>query len=183
MQSLYIFAGILVAVAAQEYIQPYIMVDRYPDWYISRSQNEHLRLRRQLSVNKNGDVTLAHGSPNDKVFGTLGSRGESAFGKLGYQHNFINDDRGKLTGTAYGSRVLSPYGNSNHLGGRVDWASKHTSASLDVSRQMHGPTAIQAAAGGKWPVGRNGEISAQGTYDRIGRMQDYGGRLGYTYRF
>ncbi|XP_059056319.1 gloverin-like [Achroia grisella] len=178
MQSLYIFAGILAVVATQEYIE----IDRYPDWYV-QPQEEHLRHRRQLSVDKSGDVTYAHGSPNNKVFGTLGSRGENLFGKLGYQHNFINDDRGKLTGTAYGTRVLSPYGNSNHLGGRVDWAGRHTAASLDVSKQLHGPTSIQAAGGAKWPIGRNGEMSLQGTYNRFGGMQDYGGRLGYIHRF
>ncbi|KAM3962185.1 gloverin-like [Aphomia sociella] len=183
MQSLYVLVSILVAVFAQEFVQRELIVDRYPEWYLRQPQDQYVRHRRQLSVNKNGDLTLSHGTPNDKIFGTLGSRGEAAFGKLGYQHNFMNDDRGKLTGTAYGTRVLSPYGNSNHLGGRLDWQNKHTSAALDVSRQMHGPTSIQAAAGARWPIGRNGEMTLHGTYDRVGRMQDYGGRLGYTHRF
>nr|XP_053609224.1 gloverin-like [Plodia interpunctella] len=171
----------VVAASTQEYIQTEEIND-YPYWY---HNPEHSRYRRQLSADpKTGDVTYNHRiSDNGQLFGTLGSTGESAFGKAGYKHNIFDDHRGKLGATAYGTHVISPYGSSNHLGGSMDYTGDHTKASLDVSRQIHGMTSIGAAAGARWPVGRNGDLSLQGTYNRMGRFKDYGVLGGFNYRF
>ncbi|KAM3963479.1 gloverin-like [Aphomia sociella] len=184
MQSLYIIASVLVVVAAQEYeMHPQFAIDSYPEWY--RSEYPHPRHQRDLSVDqKTGDVTLDHKtSPNGRVFGTLGSRSESLFGKAGYQHNVFDDHRGKLDASAYGSRVLSPYGASSNLGGRLDYKNDRAAASLDVSKQIGGFTSYDAAAGGRWPIGRNGDFTMQGTYSRFGPIQDYGARAGLNYRW
>nr|WJG69170.1 gloverin 2 [Dioryctria sylvestrella] len=118
-------------------------MDNYPSWYVSP---EHLRYRRQLSADpKTGDVTYSHGvSDSGKVFGTLGSRGDALFGKAGYNHNIFDDNRGKLDATGYGAHVISPYGDSNHFGGRVDYTGAHSKASLDVSKQIHGMTSVSS---------------------------------------
>ena len=185
MQFLYIIASVLAVVAAQDYeIHPQMIVNRYPEWYI-RSEYSHPRFQRDLSVDKKtGDVTLDHKtSPNGRIFGTLGSRDEALFGKAGYQRNVFDDHRGKLDASAYGSRVLTPYGDSSNLGGRLDYKNDHSAASLDVSKQIGGHTAVDAAAGGRWPIGRNGDFTMQGTYSRFGPLQDYGARAGLNYRW
>ncbi|KAM3963600.1 gloverin-like [Aphomia sociella] len=184
MKSLYIFASVLIVVAAQDYeTHPQIIITSYPEWY--RNEYPHPRHQRDLSVDKNtGDVTLDHKtSPDGRIFGTLGSRDESLFGKAGYQHNVFDDHRGKLDASAYGSRVLSPYGASSNLGGRLDYKNDNAAASLDLSRQIGGFTAVDAAAGGRWPIGKNGDFTVQGTYSRFGPIQDYGARAGLNYRW
>lgn len=42
---------------------------------------------------------------------------------------------------------------------------------------------VEAAAGGRWPLGKNGDFSIDGTYSRYGHIQDYGGRAGLNYRW
>ncbi|XP_013192201.1 gloverin [Amyelois transitella] len=180
MKTICAFVCLVAAVAAQDYLQPEEL--DHPTWYLSP---EHLRYRRQLSADpKTGDVTYSHRtSDSGQIFGTLGSRGDAAFGKAGYKHNVFHDNRGKLDATGYGTHVISPYGSSNQFGGRVDYTGDHSKASLDVSRQMHGMTSLEAAAGARWPLGRNGDVSLQGTYNRMGPFQDYGARAGLNYRF
>ncbi|XP_013191377.2 gloverin-like [Amyelois transitella] len=180
MKTVCAFVCLLVAVAAQEFIHPEEL--EALSWYQSP---EHLRYRRQLKADpKTGDVTYTHKtSDSGQLFGTLGSRGDAAFGKAGYKQNIFDDNRGKLDATGYGSHVISPYGSSNHLGGRVDYTGDHTKASLDVSKQLHGMTSLEAAAGARWPIGKNGDISLEGTYNRMGPFQDYGARAGLNYRF
>ncbi|CAH0714944.1 unnamed protein product, partial [Brenthis ino] len=42
----------------------------------------------------------------------------------------------------------------------------------------------QAAAGGRWPVGKNGDFSLQGTYRRqAGMRREYGGLANFNYRW
>ncbi|XP_013186717.1 gloverin [Amyelois transitella] len=182
MQSIYVLVCLVAAVTAQEIVQAEVENNSYPTWYV---HPDHLRFRRQLSADpRTGDVSYHHAiSDRGHVFGTLGSRGDSAFGKAGYKHNVFNDGRGKLDATGYGTHAISPYGSSNHFGGRVDYTGAHSKASLDVSKQIHGMTSVDAAAGGRWPIGKNGDFSLQGTYNRIGRFQDYGARAGLNYRF
>ncbi|KAI5652132.1 gloverin-like protein domain-containing protein [Phthorimaea operculella] len=135
------------------------------------------RFRRQ--------VTLDHKvGQNGRVFGTLGSNDNGLYGKGGYEHNIFNDHRGTLNGQVSGTRVLGPYGGSSHVGGALNWKNDRASASLEASKMIHGPTSINAAAGARWPIGRNGDLSAQGFYSHTqGFGRDYGGRLNYRYRF
>ncbi|CAH2058085.1 unnamed protein product, partial [Iphiclides podalirius] len=130
------------------------------------------------------DVTIDHKTENGRVFGTLGQNDAGLFGKGGYEHNFFDDHRGRLDGQAYGTRVLGPYGDSSHLGGALNWHDSNAAASLDVSKQIHGPTSINAGAGGSWPVGKNGDFSVLGTYGKTsGIPSDYGGKAIFNYRW
>ncbi|XP_049881116.1 gloverin-like [Pectinophora gossypiella] len=162
MKSFCIFAAVLVAVAAES----------YPEWYIQQG-----RYRR--------DVTLDHKvGTNGRVFGTLGQNDAGLFGRGGYEHNIFDDHRGKLDGQVHGTRVLGPYGDSSHMGGGLNWQNSNAAASLDYNKQIHGPSSFNAAAGGKWPVGKNGDFSLQGTYGKTSGMRhDYGGRGVFNYRW
>ncbi|XP_069355578.1 gloverin-like [Maniola hyperantus] len=175
MLFLYILPAVFLAVVAQEYYAPQVIVaDTYPEWYVQ----SHPRERR--------DVTLLDRKIGDdgRVFGTLGQNGAGLFGKGGYEHQIFNDNRGKLNGQVYGTRVLGAAGDSSHLGGGLNWQNPNAAASLDISRQIHGGTSYQAAAGGKWPVGKNGDISLQGTYGRQhGLPREYGGMANFNYRW
>ncbi|CAG4944959.1 unnamed protein product [Parnassius apollo] len=126
-----------------------------------------------------------HKTDNGRVFGTLGQNDAGLFGKGGYEHNFFDDDRGKLDGQVYGTRVLGPYGDSSHLGGALNWQNPNAAASLEVSKQIHGPDSIMAGAGGRWPVGKNGDFSLEGTYygKTSGYKPEYGGRGVFNYRW
>ncbi|XP_041977066.1 gloverin-like [Aricia agestis] len=165
-----IFSAIILAAAAQEmYVEPY---EGYPEWYISSPQ----RHRR--------DVTLDRKMGDGRVYGTLGQNDNGLFGKAGYDHQIFNDGRGKLTGGVSGTRVLGPYGDSSHLGGGLNWQNSNAAASLDVSKQIHGPTSWNAGAGGRWPVGKNGDFSLQGTYGKTSGMRpQFGGMGNFNYRF
>ncbi|CAG9568609.1 unnamed protein product [Danaus chrysippus] len=105
------------------------------------------------------------------------------FGKGGYEHQIFNDHRGTLNAQAYGTRVLGPAGDSSHLGGALNWKNPNAAASFDISKQIHGGTSYQAAAGGRWPVGKNGDFSLQGTYGKQAFMRrEYGGLGSFNYR-
>ncbi|XP_045762959.1 gloverin-like [Maniola jurtina] len=173
MQFLYILPAVFLAVAAQEFYAPQVVVvDTYPEWYVQ----SHPRERR--------DVTLDRKIGDGRVFGTLGQNDAGLFGKGGYEHQIFNDNRGKLNGQVYGTRVLGAAGDSSHFGGGLNWQNPNAAASLDISRQIHGGTSYQAAAGGKWPVGKNGDFSLQGTYGRQhGLPRQYGGMANFNYRW
>ncbi|XP_022125815.2 gloverin isoform X1 [Pieris rapae] len=172
MKFLCVLFAIVCAVAAQEYYVE-LVDDGYPEWYLE----PQMRVRRDLTVDqKVGE--------NGRVFGTVGANDDGLFSKGGYEHQFFDDNRGKLTGQLSGIRVLGPLGDSSNFGGGLNWENSNAAASLDVTKQIHGPTSWSASGGGKWPVGKNGDISLQGTYDQIsGRRPDYGGRAVYNYNW
>lgn len=64
-------------------------------------------------------------------------------GKAGYNREIFNDDRGQLTGQAYGTRVLGPGGDSTNYGGRLDWANKNAQAAIDINRQIGGRSGVR----------------------------------------
>ncbi|CAH0714945.1 unnamed protein product, partial [Brenthis ino] len=171
MQCLYILPAVSLAIVAQEYQwQPDAS---YPVWYLGK---ELARERR--------DVTLDKQIGDGRVFGTLGQNDAGLFGKGGYEHQFFNDDRGKLNGQVYGTHVLGPAGDSSSFGGALNWKDPHAAASFDISKQVHSGTSYQAAAGGRWPVGKNGDFSLQGTYGRqAGMRREYGGLANFNYRW
>ncbi|XP_045507036.1 gloverin-like [Colias croceus] len=173
MKSICLFLAVVYNVAAQEFMHPQIVYDNYPDWYIQPQE----RYRRDVTVDRKV-------GENGRVFGTLGANDAGLFGKGGYDHQIFNDDRGKLNGQLSGTRVLGPYGDSSHLGGGLKWENSNAAASLDISKQIHGRTSLDAAAGGKWPVGKNGDFSLQGTYNQMSGMRpDYGVMGNYNYRW
>ncbi|CAK1547666.1 unnamed protein product [Leptosia nina] len=171
MKYFYFLFAIVCAVSAQDY---YVNIDEgYPDWYLE----PQMRYRRDVTLDRKVGA-------NGRVFGTLGSNDDGLFGKGGYEHQIFNDNRGKLNGQVSGTRVLGPYGDSSHMGGGLNWQNSNAAASLDVSKQIHGPTSWSAAAGGKWPVGKNGDLSLQGTYNQMsGRRPDYGGQGVFNYHW
>ncbi|CAH2098332.1 unnamed protein product [Euphydryas editha] len=161
---------LVVTVVAQDY-QPEldVAIDPYPEWYATRQRR---------------DVTFDKQMGDGRVFGTLGQNNAGLFGKAGYEHQIFNDQRGKLTGQAHGMRVLGPQGGSSHFGGGLNWKNPNAAASFDISKQVHGGTSYQAAAGGRWPVGKNGDFSLQGTYGRAaGMRREYGGLANFNYRW
>ncbi|XP_026497749.2 gloverin-like [Vanessa tameamea] len=176
MQSLYTLSAVFLvaAVSAQDYqLEPEAIVVSYPEWYVINAEPRYRR-----------DVTYDKKIGDGRVFGTLGQNDNGLFGKGGYEHQFFNDNRGKLDGQMYGSRVLGPDGGSSHFGGGLNWKNPNAAASLDISRQIHGGTSYQAAAGGRWPVGKNGDLSLQGTYGRAAGMpREYGGLANFNYRW
>ncbi|CAG4944953.1 unnamed protein product [Parnassius apollo] len=180
MKFLCVLFGIIASVAAQGYdypMHPQIVIDRYPEWYIHSSNLDPQQRHRR-------DVTFDHKTDNGRVFGTLGQNDAGLFGKGGYEHNFFDDHRGKLDGQVYGTRVLGPYGDSSHLGGALNWQNSNAAASLEASKQIHGPDSIMAGAGGRWPVGKNGDFSLEGTYGKTsGYKPEYGGRGVFNYRW
>ncbi|KAL0860451.1 hypothetical protein ABMA27_009840 [Loxostege sticticalis] len=193
---LIVFAAFLMVAAAQEFyevVPPYVgYVSSVPDSEIEHaftSDEEpvfgiHPRFRRDISLDpKTGDLTAQHKMDNSRVFGTVGSNDAGLFGKAGYERNIFNDNRGKLDAQAFGTRTLSPYGDSSALGGALKWKNDNAAASFDISKQIHGPTSWTAAGGGRWPVGKNGDFGLDATYSRMGGMKDYGGRAVYNYRW
>ncbi|XP_026316152.1 gloverin-like [Hyposmocoma kahamanoa] len=178
MKFLIAFGVALAAVVAQEEnLEPqYVYVDAYPEWYVQPAVEHQERYRR--------DVTYSKPVGGGKVFGTLGQNDNGLFGKAGYNRNIFDDHRGKLDGSAYGTRVLGPNGASSHVGGSLNWKNSNAAANLDISKQIHGPSSINAGAGGRWPVGKNGDFSAQGFYGKTsGFPSDYGVRGVYNYRW
>ncbi|XP_073961138.1 gloverin-like [Choristoneura fumiferana] len=117
---------------------------------------------------KPNDITWNKQIGNGKVFGTLGSTDQALFGQAGYKQVIFNDARGKLEGQAQGTRVLSPNGDSSHLGGTLKWSNDNANAALDVSKQIGGPTSISATGAGKWNLDKNTEVSAGGTVSHSG---------------
>ncbi|KAI8423595.1 hypothetical protein MSG28_012673 [Choristoneura fumiferana] len=59
-------------------------------------------------------------------------------GQGGYEHNIINDDRGRLAAQAYGTRVLGPTRDSTHLGSKLTWQDSNSMASIDASKRLGG---------------------------------------------
>ncbi|CAH2268338.1 gloverin-like [Pararge aegeria] len=172
MQFLYILPAVFLVVVAQEYYEPQQVLDTYPEWYVQ----SHPRERR--------DVTYIKRTADGRFIGTLGENEAGLFGRGAYQHQIFNDNRGKMDAQVYGTRVLGSAGDSTHLGGALNWQNPNAAASLDISRQIHGGTSYQAAAGGKWPVGKNGDISVQGTYGRQhGLPHEYGAMANFNYKF
>ncbi|XP_061705279.1 gloverin-like [Cydia pomonella] len=112
--------------------------------------------------NSNG-VTWNKPVGNGNVFGTLGSNDQGLFGKAGYQGTIFNDARGKMDGQAYGTRVLSPAGDTSNFGGKLNWANENAKASVDISKQIHGKTTVEASGAGVWKVDKNTQLSAGGS--------------------
>lgn len=196
MQLFLVFATVLVAATAQEFLPASYAFDSLPEDaqyqelqpMVSEQDFEgitHPRFRRGVSMDpKTGDVTADHKINNGRVFGTLGSNDNGLFGKAGVEKNIFNDHRGRLDGNAYGQRNLSPYGDSSSLGGGLKWQNNNAAASFDVNKQIHGGTSWNAAGGGKWPVGKNGDFGLQGTYSHMPHgIRDYGARGVFNYRF
>ncbi|XP_048007021.1 gloverin-like [Leguminivora glycinivorella] len=113
--------------------------------------------------NSNGGVTWNKPVGHGNVFGTLGTNNQGLFGKAGYQGTIFNDARGKLDGQAYGTRVLSPAGDTSHFGGKLNWANENAKASVDISKQIHGKTTVDASGAGVWNVDKNTQLSAGGS--------------------
>nr|BAD51474.1 gloverin-like protein 2 [Bombyx mori] len=144
----YIFATTLVCVNAEVYGPS----DYAEDYSISgQSSRRHPR-----------DVTWDKQMGGGKVFGTLGQNDDGLFGKAGYNREIFNDDRGKLTGQAYGTRVLGPGGDSTNYGGRLDWANKNAQATIDLNRQIGGRSGMTASGSGVWDLDKNTHFSAGG---------------------
>ncbi|XP_048007045.1 gloverin-like isoform X2 [Leguminivora glycinivorella] len=131
MQSTITILVALVCVAMAQVSVPPGYKERYPNHYPWAKNVRHAR-----------DVTWDRSVGNGKVFGTLGSNDQGLFGKGGYKETIFNDARGKLDAQAYGSRVLSPAGDSSHFGGKLDWANDNAKAALDISKQIHGKTTV-----------------------------------------
>ncbi|XP_048487396.1 gloverin isoform X2 [Plutella xylostella] len=163
MHSSALTLALLVAyVSAQAYILPGY-TEKDPEFY------------RQLAMKQ--QRTWGTRAGPGRVFGTLGSTDAGLFGKAGYRQDIFNDARGRLQREAYGSRVLGATGDSSHVGGALDYSSKHASGSVDVSRQIGGVTSLQAEGKGVWPLGKNSEVSAGGMIrqESLGRGRpDYG---------
>ncbi|KAI8423602.1 hypothetical protein MSG28_012673 [Choristoneura fumiferana] len=105
-------------------------------------------------------------------------------GQGGYEHNIINDDRGRLAAQAYGTRVLGPTRDSTHLGSKLTWQDSNSMASIDASKRLGGRARVDVDAGGRWEPFKNAELTAGGYYShREGRNSDYGGRAIFKYGF
>ncbi|CAG9792428.1 unnamed protein product [Diatraea saccharalis] len=109
------------------------------------------------------DVTWDKKVGDGKIFGTLGSDDSGLFGKGGYKQDIFNDDRGKLQGQAYGSRVLGPNGDVSSFGGRLDFTDKNSQASLDVNKPIGGRPSVTGTGSGVWNFDKNTRLSAGGT--------------------
>ncbi|XP_052751020.1 gloverin-like [Galleria mellonella] len=132
--------------------------EKYPQYYYSK-QARHPR-----------DVTWDKQVGKGKVFGTLGNDDQGLFGKGGYKQEIFNDNRGKLEGQAYGTRVLGADGGTSNLGGRLDWSNKDAKAALDISKQIGGRTSVTATGSGVWNLDKNTRISAGGAISQeVGR--------------
>ncbi|XP_039748108.1 gloverin-like [Pararge aegeria] len=155
MQSTIIIIGLaLLACAYAQVYQPLYYEETYPNNNQFVKQARHPR-----------DVTWDKQVGNGKVFGTLGDKEDgSLYGKAGYKQDIFNDERGKLIGEAYGSRVLGPNGGNSFLEGKLNWnnAAKDTEANLALSRQIHGMTSAQADLSKVWNLDKNTRISAGG---------------------
>nr|AMY60406.1 gloverin [Biston betularia] len=165
-------AVLIAYAAAQVSVSP----DRELRYKFAKRVSRHPRdLTWDTSVGNNG-----------KLFGTLGQDGNDLFGKAGYNHQIFDDGRGKLDAQAYGSRVLSPYGDSTKFGGGLNWADQNAKAGLDLSKSIGGHTALKATGEGLWHLNKNSELSAGGFYSQpfLGHgKSDYGVQAGYKLRF
>nr|XP_049705926.1 gloverin [Helicoverpa armigera] len=146
----------LAAFVACTYAQMYVQEEPM-DWYpgYQKLVSRHPR-----------DLTWSRGVGNGRVFGTLGSTDDSVFGRGGYKQDIFNDHRGHLQGQAYGSRVLSPYGDSSNLGGRLDWSNPNAKAGLDVHKQIGGGSGMKLSGDGVWNFDKNTRLSAGGNLDK-----------------
>ncbi|KAI8423611.1 hypothetical protein MSG28_012679 [Choristoneura fumiferana] len=184
MKFIYVFAALLVAVAAQEYYENY-----EPQSFVDNSEYQYRldQLRKQRDRKRpRRDVTGSIPIGQDgKLIGTLGSTARGGlFGQGGYEHNIINDDRGRLAAQAYGTRVLGPTRDSTHLGSKLTWQDSNSMASIDASKRLGGRARVDVDAGGRWEPFKNSELTAGGYYShREGRPSDYGGRANFEYRF
>nr|ANS56420.1 gloverin 1 [Bombyx mandarina] len=151
-------AALLVCVNAQVSMPPGY-AEKYP---ITSQFSRSVRHPRDIHDFVTWDKEMGGG----KVFGTLGESDQGLFGKGGYNREFFNDDRGKLTGQAYGTRVLGPGGDSTSYGGRLDWANENAKAAIDLNRQIGGSAGIEASASGVWDLGKNTHLSAGGVVSK-----------------
>ncbi|KAJ0171771.1 hypothetical protein K1T71_012534 [Dendrolimus kikuchii] len=151
MKTAVIILAIMACVHAQVSMPPHYK-EMYPEYYKFSKVARHPR-----------DVSWDTQVGGGKVFGTLGQNDQGLFGKGGYQKEFFNDDRGKLSGQAYGSRVLGPNGDSSSFGGRFDWADQNAKAAIDLNRQIGGRSSIGATGEGVWNFDKNTRLSAGGS--------------------
>ncbi|XP_013139616.1 PREDICTED: gloverin-like [Papilio polytes] len=133
------------------------------------------------------DVTWDKQVGKGTVFGTLGNNDQGLFGKGGYKQDIFNDNRGKLQGQAYGTRVLGATGDSSLLGGKLNWnnVNKDANAAIEITKQIHGHTNVDAALSKVWNVDKNTRFSAGGTLNTdIGRGKpDYGVGATFEHNF
>ncbi|XP_075986200.1 gloverin-like [Anticarsia gemmatalis] len=108
------------------------------------------------------DLTWERNAGGGKVFGTLGGTDDSLYGRGGYKHDIFNDHRGRLEGQAYGSRVLSPYGDSSNLGGKLNWSNDNARLGADLQKQIGGRTGLTVTGEGSWKLDRNTRFSTGG---------------------
>ncbi|VVD01240.1 gloverin-like [Leptidea sinapis] len=177
MKQVCVLITMVCTIAAQEFV-PVLRDPTYPVWYVGGAVGGTVRQRGRRDVTVDRKV-----GDNGKVFGTLGANDNGLFGKGGYEHQIFDDARGKLSGQLSGSRVLGPMGDASLVGGGLRYENPNAQASLDITKQIHGHTMYSAAAGGKWPVGKNGDFSVQGTYNQMPGLRDYGAMANYNYRW
>ncbi|RVE45572.1 hypothetical protein evm_009769 [Chilo suppressalis] len=152
MQFKVVIAFAVFACAYAQVSMPPDYAERYPEYYkIARQASRHQR-----------DITWDKQVGNGKVFGTLGNDDSGVFGKGGYKQEIFNDDRGKLQGQAYGSRVIGPNGDTSSFGGRLDFSDKNSQAALDVNKPIGGRTSVTATGSGVWNFDKNTKLSAGG---------------------
>ncbi|CAG5052504.1 unnamed protein product [Parnassius apollo] len=139
---------------------------------------------RRIDPTRPCDMTWGKQVGKGTVFGTLGNSDQGLYGKGGYKQDIFNDARGKLEGQAYGTRVLGPNGDSSSLGGKLDWnnVNKDARATLEITKQIHGPTNLDASASKVWNFDKNTRLSAGGTVTQeLGHGKpDYG--VGATFQ-
>ncbi|XP_026497730.1 gloverin-like [Vanessa tameamea] len=154
MQVQIIVGFVLLACACAQVSQPPSYKERYPDHYMFAKSARHPR-----------DVTWIKRTGDGRIFGTLSALEEMLIGKAGYRQDIFNDGRGVLTGEAYGSRVLSPYGDNSYVGGKLDWtnANKNADATFALTKEIGGSTNAAATASKVWNLDKNTHVSAGGT--------------------
>ncbi|CAB3225872.1 unnamed protein product [Arctia plantaginis] len=150
----FVFVIGLMCAYAQVYRLP-SNTERYPDNFFS--------LRNSLGGNSR---TWEGNVGRGKVFGTLGSTDGSLFGRGGYKQNIFNDHRGRLEGSAYGSRVLGPTGGSSSMGGTLDWSNDNAKVTADLNREIGGHTGLTVTGEGKWKLDKNTRLEAGGNLQK-----------------
>nr|AAG44367.1 gloverin precursor [Trichoplusia ni] len=155
MQSsiLLIFAAFVACTYAQVSLPPGY-AQKYPQYKYSKVAR-HPR-----------DTTWEHNVGRGKIFGTLGSNDDSVFGRGGYKQDIFNDHRGRLSGQAYGSRVINDYGGSSILGGKLDWSNDNARAALDVHKEIGRGSGMKLSGDGVWKLDHNTRFSAGGNLQK-----------------
>nr|WGO77590.1 gloverin [Lymantria dispar] len=155
MQSITLIFFALLAYTNAQVSMPAGYAERYPAYY---KYSKIVRHPRDLSWERNFG--------GGQLFGTLGSTDDSLFGRGGYKQDIFNDDRGRLQGQAYGSRVLGPYGDSSSFGGKLDWSNDNAKLGADIHREIGGRSGMTVTGEGVWELGKNTKLSAGGSVQK-----------------